>query len=170
MKNSKTALVLEGGGSRGMYTAGILELFLEHNIYLDATYAISSGALYGISYISKQPGRNIEVNSYCGDSRYCGVKHLIKSKSYISWDFLLSELPFNLLPLDFKTIEQSPNFFVGTSNCITGKADFYKINDLKPKEVATLLQASGSLPVISPMVDYNNNNYLDGGLADSIPF
>lgn len=169
-KNENIALVLEGGGSRGMFTAGILESFLIDRIDFDSVYGISAGALYGASYVSKQMGRNIQLNKFIGDTRYCGIKHLLRSGSYLSWDFIFGPLAHEILPYDYNALRHSMDFYVGVSNCNTGKPEFFRINDLEKEDYIELLTASGSLPFISPIVQYNDNEYLDGGITDSIPF
>ncbi len=166
----KTALVLEGGGFRGIFTAGILETFLENKLYFDSVYGVSAGASYGASYMSKQPERNLKVNTFIGDKRYCGISHLIRTGSFFSWDFIYEELAHNIFPFDYETLSNSNDFFVGVSNCSNGKADFFKLNSLNKTDFRTLLVASGSLPLMAPIVNYKGEKYLDGGLADSIPF
>ncbi|NME70726.1 patatin-like phospholipase family protein [Flammeovirga aprica] len=169
MKN-KVALVLEGGGSRGMFTAGILESFLINNINFDSIFGISAGALYGASFASKQFERNKHLNTYVEDKRYGGFKHLLLNGSYIAWDFIMGDIAHRLLPYDYDTLLTSPNFHVGVSNCNTGKAEFFVINQLDKPDIVTVLTASGSLPFISPIVKYKGEEYLDGGLTNSIPF
>ncbi|KXX67064.1 patatin family protein [Flammeovirga sp. SJP92] len=169
MKN-KVALVLEGGGSRGMFTAGILESFLINNINFDSIFGISAGALYGASFASKQFERNKHLNTYVEDKRYGGFKHLLLNGSYISWDFIMGDIAHRLLPYDYDTLRTSPDFHVGVSNCNTGKAEFFVINQLDKPDIVTVLTASGSLPFISPIVKYKGEEYLDGGLTNSIPF
>ncbi len=166
----KTSLILEGGGFRGMFTAGILETFLEVQIFFDSVYGVSAGASYGASYLSKQTGRNLKVNAYIGDKRYCGIRNLIQTGSFFSWEFIFDELAHNLLPYDYEALSCSSDFFVVVSNCNTGKAEYFKANSLDKKDFTTLLTASSSLPLIAPIVKYKGEEYLDGGLADSIPF
>ncbi|WP_044210563.1 patatin family protein [Flammeovirga sp. OC4] len=169
MKN-KVALVLEGGGSRGMFTAGILESFLMHNINFDSVFGISAGALYGASFASKQLERNKKLNAYNEDERYGGFKHLLLNGSYISWDFIMGDIAHRLLPYDYDTLRTSPDFHVGVSNCNTGKAEFFVINKLDKPDIVSILTASGSLPFVSPIVKYKGEEYLDGGLTNSIPY
>lgn len=166
-----TALVLEGGGFRGMFTAGILEVFLEEELFFESVYGISAGASYGASYLSEQKGRNLEVNAYIGDPRYFGLKHLIQKSSLFSWEFIYEELPQKIIPFNYQTLQNSESqFYVGASDCLTGASQFFLLNQANKKDFKTILSASGSLPLIAPMVSYLGQLLLDGGLADSIPF
>ena len=166
-----TALVLEGGGFRGIFTAGILEVFMENDLYFDAVYGVSAGATYAASYLSKQPGRNLEVNELISDKRYLSLNNLLREKSLFSWDFILEEIPQKIIPFDYTTLQNSESqFYVGTSNCQTGQAEFFLLNKADKQEFRTILSASCSLPLIAPVVEYRKKHLLDGGLADSIPF
>lgn len=166
-----TALVLEGGGFRGIFTAGILEVFLEKNLFFESIYGVSAGAAYGVSYLSQQAGRNIAVNDYIGDKRYCSLNNLIRKGSLFSWDFIYEEIPQLIIPFDYDVLKNSPSkFYVGTSNCLTGESEFFLLNEVDKKDFRTVLAASSSLPLIAPIVSYKGKLLLDGGLTDSIPF
>lgn len=166
-----TALVLEGGGFRGIFTAGILEVFLEKNLFFESVYGVSAGAAYGVSYLSQQAGRNIAVNDYIGDRRYCSLNNLIRKGSLFSWDFIYEEIPQLIIPFGYDVLKNSPSmFYVGTSNCLTGESEFFLLNEVDKKDFRTVLAASSSLPLIAPIVSYNGKLLLDGGLSDSIPF
>ncbi len=170
MMNAETALVLEGGGFRGIFTAGVLEVFLEHQIDFGSVWGVSAGSAYGVSYASKQMGRNIEVNGLIGDRRYCSWNNWMKEGSMFSWDFVYGEVPQHLIPFDYETLKNSPtDFWVGTTNCHTGDAEFFRLNDADKKDFKTILAASSSLPFIAPMVSHRDSLLMDGGLADSIP-
>lgn len=165
------ALVLEGGGFRGIFTAGILEVFMKNDLYFDAVYGVSAGATYAASYLSKQPGRNLEVNELISDKRYLSYHNLLREKSLFSWDFILEEIPQKIIPFDYKTLQNSKShFYVGASNCQTGEAEFFLLNEADKQEFKIILSASCSLPLIAPVVEYRKKHLLDGGLADSIPF
>ncbi len=166
-----TALVLEGGGFRGIFTAGILEVFLENNLFFESVYGVSAGATYAASYISRQPGRNLEVNELISDKRYLSFNNLLRERSLFSWEFILEEIPQKIIPFDYETLKNSESrFYVGASNCHTGKAEFFLLNKADKQEFKTILSASCSLPLIAPVVKYKNKHLLDGGLVDSIPF
>ncbi|MDD2564919.1 MAG: patatin family protein [Salinivirgaceae bacterium] len=168
---NNTALVLEGGGFRGMFTAGILEVFLENELSFGSVYGVSAGASYGASYISKQRERNIAVNDFIGHKRYCSINNLLRDGSLFSWEFIYETIPQKIIPFDYTALKESASmFYVGTSNCLTGEAEFFLLNDVDKKDFKTILAASGSLPLIAPIVSYNGKRLLDGGLTDSIPF
>lgn len=167
----KTALILEGGGFRAMFSAGILEVFLEKQLFFESVYGVSAGAAYGVSYVSKQKGRNIAVNEMIGDKRYCSWNNLIREGTMFSWDFIYEEIPQSIILFDYEALKNSSSqFYVGTSNCKTGQAEFFLLNDADKKDFRTLLAASGSLPFIAPMVQYGNKILMDGGLSESVPF
>lgn len=174
MKHSgaeKTALVLEGGGFRGIFSAGVLDVFLKNKLYFEYAVGVSAGALYGVSYVSQQPNRNLEVNKYISDKRYAGFGNWLRKGSYFSWDFILNVIPNTMVSLDYEMLKNSPTkFWIGTTNCETGKAEFFQLNETPKSDFAKILAASCSLPFISPIVNFNNKKYLDGGLADSFPF
>ncbi|MBI9067875.1 MAG: patatin family protein [Salinivirgaceae bacterium] len=167
----KTALVMEGGGFRGIFTAGVLEVFLKNKLYFDYAVGVSAGALYGVSYVSQQPNRNLEVNKYISDKRYAGFGNWLRKGSYFSWDFILNVIPNSMVSLDYETLKNSATkFWIGTTNCETGEAEFFLLNETNKSDFVSVLAASCSLPFISPIVNYGNKKYLDGGLADSFPF
>lgn len=166
-----TALILEGGGFRGIFTAGILEAFLEKNIFFDSVYGVSAGAAYGVSYVSEQKGRNLEVNEIIKDKRYCSWNNWFKKGTLFDWDFVYKEVPQNIIPFDYKCFNQSESkFYVVTTHCTTGKPEYILLNNKSAEEFKTILAASSSLPFIAPMVEYKDKQYMDGGISDSIPF
>ncbi|MGE0079158.1 MAG: patatin family protein [Bacteroidales bacterium] len=166
-----TALVLEGGGFRGIFTAGVLEVFLEKRLFFESVYGVSAGASYGASYVSEQIGRNIAVNEFIGDKRYCGFGNLLRERSLFSWRFILEEIPQNIIPFDYNALKKSNSkFFVGTSNCQTGESEYFLLNEADKTNFRVILSASCSLPFISPIVQFDGKQLLDGGLSDSIPF
>lgn len=165
-----TALVLEGGGFRGIFTAGILEVFLENGLIFDYAIGVSAGASYGASYASQQPGRNLEVNKFIGDKRYFSIRNFLKEGSLFSWNFILEEIPQRIIPFDYEWLKHTETrFWVGVTNCISGQAEYLNLNDASIDEFKPILASSCSLPLISSMVEYKGGLYLDGGLADSIP-
>ncbi len=162
-------LVLEGGGMRGVYTAGVLEYFLEEQLHFNYVVGVSAGASNAASYISRQKGRNEIVNiRFVKDWRYLGIRSFIKTKSAFGMDFIFDEIPNKLVPFDFQTFYNSGcKFLIGTTDCKTGKPTYFEKADLDEK--FTVLRASCSLPLLSPIVNYKGYELLDGGLSDSIP-
>lgn len=164
-------LVLEGGGLRGIYTAGVLDVFLKHQVIFSYCIGVSAGAAYGVSYVSKQIGRNIEVNKrFTSDHRYLSFRNLIKTGNIFDNQFVYHEIPLKHIPFDFDTFYQSGiRFRIGITNCSTGNIEFRDGENLSRVELMDTLAASASLPLVSKMVKLNGSEYLDGGIADSIP-
>lgn len=163
-------LVLEGGGMRGIYTAGILEYFLEQDIHFPYVIGVSAGASMAASYLSKQKGRNKKVNiDYVSDKRYISWQNFVKNRQFFGMDFLYDEIPNKLVPYHYDKLLQSPtDLVVGTTDVITGEPVYFKKEDYQ-KDVLTILKASSSLPFIAPEVHYRGKILLDGGISDSIP-
>ena len=120
----KKALVLEGGGLRGIYTAGILDAMLDSKINYDSIYGVSAGAVFGVNYLSKQKGRVLRYNkNYAGDKRYMSFRSLFKTGNYINKEFAYYELPFKLDPFDEETYSKSKtSFYAVTTNMETGNS------------------------------------------------
>ncbi|MBQ8895403.1 MAG: patatin family protein [Clostridia bacterium] len=165
----KTGLVLEGGGFRGIYTAGVLDVFMENGISFEGVIGVSAGAIHGCSYLSAQKGRSIDYyTKYCNDWRFMSIKSFIKTGNVVSVDFAYHELPEKLVPYDYKAFDNcGVPFYVTVTNLETGKPEYIKINDMLAD--IDCLRASASLPYFSQIVEINGNKYLDGGCADSIP-
>lgn len=168
--NNKVALVLEGGAMRGLYTAGILDVFIENDINADTIFGVSAGALFGINYKSKQIGRALRYNlKYAHDKRYMGIYSLLTTGDVMNREFCFNKLVYELDPLDFKTYDSSDvKFYAVVTNVETGKAEYIEISDAKRD--MEYLRASGSMPFVSNLVEINGNKYLDGAVADPIPF
>ena len=167
----KTALILEGGGMRGLYTAGVLDVLMENNIYTDVAVGVSAGALFGINYKSKQIGRVLRYNiKYAGNPYYTGWKSLLKTGNLMNKEFWFEDIPFKLDPMDCETYRNNPTqFHAVVTNMLNGKAEYKSAFDLENSECMEYLRASGSLPFCSKPVVINGTPYLDGGIADSIP-
>lgn len=162
-------LVLEGGGMRGLYTCGVLEYFMEKDLYFNYVIGVSAGACNAVSYISRQKGRNEKVIiNFVKDWRYMSFRNLLLKKSYFGMDFIFDEIPHHHVPFDYATFQKSScEFLIVATDCKTGKPIYLNKNDLGDKFLA--LRASSSLPMLSPIVNYNGYELLDGGLSDSIP-
>ena len=162
-------LIVEGGGMRGVYTAGVLDYFMERNLYFDDCYAVSAGACHVCSYLSKQKGRSIKVVlDYINDKRYCSVSSLIKTGDMFGAKMLYDTIPNELELYDYNEFDKfKGNFYSVVTNCESGKAEYMNVKDMKRDIIA--VRASSSLPLISRIVDIDGGKYLDGGLADSIP-
>lgn len=165
----KTGLVLEGGGIRGIYTAGVLDVFLEHDISVDGVMGVSAGAIHGASYISGQKGRNLRYSlKYRKDKRYMSLSSLIKTGDFFGAEFCYHELPEKLDLFDFEAFMENPTkLYVGCSNLETGEAEYLECKDMRYD--MDKLRASASLPLISKIVEVDGMKLLDGGISDSIP-
>lgn len=166
---SKVGLVLEGGGMRGLYTAGVLDFFLDNKIFFQDIVGVSAGACNAVSYVSKQRGRNFKVNTdYIGDKRYLSVEGMVKTGSIFGMDFLFEEIPNKLVPFDYETYYSSDmHLTVVATNCETGQPEY--LDGKHRTFVNRYLRASSSIPMFAPIVEIDGKKYLDGGTSDSIP-
>lgn len=169
-KNNKIALVLEGGAMRGLYTAGVLDVFMKNDIKVNTIFGVSAGALFGINYKSGQIGRALRYNlKYAHDKRYMGMYSLLTTGDVMNREFCFNKLVYELDPLDFETYDSSDiKFYAVVTNVETGKAEYIEISNAKRD--MEYLRASGSMPFVSNLVEINGNKYLDGAVADPIPF
>ncbi len=167
----KSALILEGGGMRGLYTAGVLDTLMKNNIYTDVAVGVSAGALFGINYKSKNIGRVLRYNlKYAGNPAYTGWKSYLKTGNLMNKEFWFEDIPFKLDPMDCEAYRNNKTeFHAVVTNLENGKAEYKDIFDLENEECMEYLRASGSLPFCSQPVIVKGTPYLDGGIADSIP-
>lgn len=163
-------LVLEGGGMRGVYTAGVLEYFLEKQLYFPYVIGVSAGSAMAASYLSQQKGRNYKVNiHYVNDSRYLSFRNFLRNRQLFGMDFIFEEIPNKLVPYDYEQFWANPaELVVGTTDCYTGEPVYFKKEDYQ-NDLLTVLKASSSLPFIASEVRFKNRILLDGGISDSIP-
>ncbi|TRX66308.1 patatin family protein [Carboxylicivirga sp. M1479] len=168
---SSTALVLEGGGFRGMYTSGVLDAFLIKKLQFPYVIGVSAGAAYGISYVSQQFERNKIVNlKYTADPRYMSWRNLFTKGNLFDWDFVYGEIPNKLVPFDFEQLfSLASEFVIGITNVQTGKPEYCSSKHLSREQLLQAITASSSLPFVSKMAMFNGKQYMDGGLSDSIP-
>lgn len=166
----KTGLVLEGGGKRGIYAAGVLDVLLENNIWADGLIGTSAGAVNGCSYVSNQYERNLRYNiRFAKEKRYMSIYSLITTGNVVGTDFAYNILPNKLEVFDYDAFEKSPvAYYVTCSNIETGKAEYIQCKSLRGKNM-DYLRASASLPYVSQIVEIDGKKYLDGGICDSIP-
>lgn len=169
MGQKKTGLVLEGGGMRGIYTAGVLDVFLEQGISFDGVIGVSAGAIHGCSFVSGQKGRSIRYyKKYCRDKRFMSFWNLLRTGDIAGEQFCYHDLPDKLDPYDYAAFDRSKTeFYVTCSNLKTGTAEYLRIYDMK-KQI-DLMRASASLPYVSRTVKIDGMELLDGGCCDSIP-
>ena len=162
------ALVLEGGGMRGQYASGAMDFFLQAGIRFPYVIGVSAGISNAASYVSGQFERNRRVfTTFAGDPRYFSWRNWWTQGNPFGMDFIYRELP-NYLPFDFAAFAASPTRFrIGATDCATGRATFF---DKADAPMAEALLASSSLPMVGRMARVNGKLYLDGGIADPIPF
>lgn len=162
-------LVLEGGGMRGIYTAGVLDIFMDKGLEFGGVLGVSAGAIHGCSFISRQRGRNIRYyTKYCKDKRFMSFRNLILTGDIAGKQFCYYDLPDKLDPYDYEAFNRSKTaFYVVCSNLETGKAEYLRLTDMK-KQIE-LMRASASLPLVSRIVEADGMKLLDGGCTDSIP-
>lgn len=164
-----TSLILEGGTLRPIFSAGVMDALLDNNITFPYCIGVSAGITNGISYISQQRGRNLEVvTKYRNDKRYLGYRNFLKCKSLFGLDFVFDEIPNKLIPFDMDTYKKYPGkVLVGVTNAKTGKTEYLDGKNLDDK--ATMLRATCALPIFFPVIKLNGNEYYDGGICDPIP-
>ena len=166
----KKGLILEGGAMRGMFSAGVIDVMMEHGITFDGAIGVSAGAAFGCNYKSKQIGRVIRYNTrFCQDKRYGGFRVLLKEGNFYSKQFCYEEVPLVHDVFDFDTYESNPmDFYVVATDVETGKAEYHILAD-RHDHGFEWIRASASMPLVSRMVEIDGRRYLDGALADSIP-
>lgn len=165
----RVGLVLEGGAMRGMYTAGVLDIFMDHDIPVDGIVGVSAGVLFGVNYPSKQRGRVLRYNKrFAKDPRYMGIRSLLTTGNIINKKFAYYTVPQKLDVFDQETFEHSETDFYATlTNVETGKAEYVKLNHLFDE--MEVLRATSAMPLVSKIVEIDGKKYLDGGVSDSIP-
>ncbi len=189
----KTGLVLEGGGMRGIYTAGVLDVLMKHKIWTDGVIGVSAGACHGAGYVSGQRGRSIRYTAgYSRDWRFMSFRSLLLTGNVVGEKLSYHDIPYELDPFDFEAFFQSPiRMYAGATDLETGKAvyldlkqDYFETKrececrgvpfEEKEKQRAEklfldMIRASASLPLVSNVVEIKGKKLLDGGTADSIP-
>lgn len=167
----KTGLVLEGGASRGIYTAGVLDVFLENEIYFDGCMGVSAGAIHGISYASRQAGRSYCYSvKYCKDPRFMSLRSFVKTGDICGAKFCYYDIPESLVPFAHESFENSTTeFYCVCTDVNTGEPVYHKCDNMRGNAVEWI-RASASMPMVSRNVEIDGLQLLDGGIADSIPF
>lgn len=165
-----TGLVLEGGGMRGVFTSGVLDAFMKHDLYFPYVVAVSAGACNGLSYMSRQPRRarysNIDMlRKY----DYISLKRLLTQGSIFDPNILYERFPNEIVPFDYETYRENPAVYeIVTTNCLTGRAE-YLTEKTDPRRLTAIVKASSSLPYVAQITEVDGVPMLDGGIVDSIP-
>ena len=166
----KIGLVLEGGGMRGLFSAGVLDALLDlKELSVNGIVGVSSGALFGVNYVSKQKERAVRYNKkYADDKRYMGLHSWITTGNAVNKDFAFYELPYKLDVFDNETFKKAEtDFYVVMTNVESGKPEYVLIEDAFAQ--MEYLRATSALPFASKIIEINGKKYLDGGISDSIP-
>lgn len=166
----QSGLILEGGGMRGVFTCGVLDCFMDHDIRFPYTIGVSAGACNGLSYMSGQRGRaKFSTIDMLEQYHYIGIKYLITKGNIMDFDLLFHDFPERILPYNYEAFAKcSEEYEMVTTNCITGKACYYNEKQ-DPKRIIDIVKASSSLPFVCPIAYVDGTPMLDGGIADSIP-
>lgn len=165
-------LTIEGGASRTVYSCGILDALLEEDIMADKIIGVSAGAAFGVSYASRQKGRNYRLaTEFMGTKKYMGMRNMLdpSNRCYYNLDYAWDEVPNKWLPYDYEAFEEyKGEFYAVVTNVKSGKAEYMPV----PRDDKTwqLLRATCALPLMFPEIEINGEKYLDGGIADSIPY
>ena len=162
-------LVLEGGTFRPVFSCGVMDALLSEDIMMPYCIGVSAGISDGVSYISRQKGRNLEIlQKYRNDKRYMGRSNYRKHRSIFGLDFVFGEIPNSLVPFDMDTFKKyEGTCLVGVTNAHTGEAQYMDAMDMDDRY--SMLRATCAMPLFFPAIELNGEKYYDGGIADPIP-
>ena len=166
----KSALIMEGGAMRGMFTCGVTDVLMEQGITFDGAAGISAGAVFGCNMKSGQIGRALRYNRrYCRDPRYCSLRSLLRTGDLYGADFCYREIPDVLDPFDREAFARNPMaFYVGATDVETGECVYRRCED-GGEEDMRWFRASASMPAVSRPVRIGGRAYLDGGVSEAVP-
>lgn len=166
----KSGIVLEGGGTRGVFTSGVLDYFMEKDLYFPYVIGVSAGACNAVGYTAKQPYRTRKcMIDYLYSDSYISIKNLLLNKGLFDMELIFDTFPNNLIPFDYDTYFNSGvKCIITVTNCETGEAEYLEENEDR-KRLMDICKASSSLPFVSPVIEIDGKPYLDGGMADSVP-
>ncbi len=167
----KLGMTFEGGASRTIFSSGVADAFLDEDIMPDYFIGVSAGIAFGISYLAKQKGRNLQLaKEYMHRPEYQGIHHLLdrNKKTFYNMEYVFGQIPQELLPFDYDAFAAFPGkVMAGVTNIHTGRAEYLEVPRSGPMDEVV---ASCSLPVLFQPVKIGNHYYLDGGIADSVPY
>ena len=168
--DDKSALVLEGGGMRGIFTCGVLDYLMDNKISFPYSVGVSAGACNGLSYMSHQRGRGKYSNiDLLGKYKYIGIRPLLKRRGLIDQQLLFHRFPDRILPYNYKAYAENPGRFeMVTTDCVSGKPCYWE-EKYDEKRIIDIVKASSSLPYACPIIYVDGKPMLDGGIVDSIP-
>jgi predicted patatin/cPLA2 family phospholipase len=168
--DDKSALVLEGGGMRGIFTCGVLDYLMDNKIIFPYSVGVSAGACNGLSYMSHQRGRGKYSNiDLLAKYKYIGIRPLLKKRGLIDQQLLFHRFPDRILPYNYKAYAENPGRFeMVTTDCVSGKPCYWE-EKYDEKRIIDIVKASSSLPYACPIIHVDGKPMLDGGIVDSIP-
>ena len=167
----KLGLVMEGGAMRGLFTAGVIDVFLENGIRTDGVAGISAGATFGCNYLTQQIGRPLRYcTRFAADPRFCSYASLLLTGDMYGAEFCYRTIPEKLDPIDNETfLKNGIPFYIACTDVNTGRAVYHRCRDLISHEEIEWVRACASMPLVSRIVRIGDYALLDGGIADSIP-
>ena len=170
VRPNASGLVLEGGGLRGIYTAGVLDVLGENNISFDGVAGVSAGAVHAVSFLAHQHGRSIRFYlAYSPGNKFMSLRSWIFTGDFANHDFCYNQLPNSLVPFDYDALESSKSsLYLVCTDVETGKPYYHRTRTIRGEQMQAL-RATASLPMISRIVEFEGHKLLDGGIADSIP-
>ena len=170
-KQRKTGLVMEGGAMRGMFTCGVIDVFMENGVAFDGAAGISAGAAFGCNFKSRQVGRPLRYNQrFCRDRRYCSLWSLLRTGDLYGADFCYRILPDELDVFDRAAFRENPMaFYIGATDVNTGQIVYHLCSDGGEEDVQWM-RASASMPLVSRPVKIGEKLLLDGGISDPVPY
>ena len=168
--DDKSALVLEGGGMRGIFTCGVLDYLMDNKIIFPYSVGVSAGACNGLSYMSHQRGRGKYSNiDLLAKYKYIGIRPLLKKRGLIDQHLLFHRFPDRILPYNYKAYAENPGRFeMVTTDCVSGKPCYWE-EKYDEKRIIDIVKAASSLPYACPIIHVDGKPMLDGGIVDSIP-
>lgn len=166
----QSLLIMEGGAMRGLFTAGVLDAFMEEELYFPCSMGISAGSMQGLCYLAHQRGRSLRMNTrFAKDSRYMGLRHLVKRGSYFNFHFIFGELSESIDPYDFLAAEKAEEtLYIIMTDAFTGKPVYVSSRSCTVREFFKISEASCSIPLFSKPVPLKDGVYVDGGIG--MPF
>lgn len=167
----KLGLVMEGGAMRGLFTAGVIDVFLEHDIRADGVIGISAGATFGCNYLTRQKERAIRYcTRFAKDPRFCSYLSLLLTGDMFGAEFCYHTIPEKLDPIDNDTfVSGGVPFYIACTDVHTGRAVYHRCRDIISHEELEWVRGCASMPLASRIVQAGQYAVLDGGIADSIP-
>lgn len=169
--NRKTGLVMEGGAMRGLFTSGVIDVFLENDIRTDGAIGVSAGSTFGCNFLTKQKGRPLRYCiRFCRDPRFCSIPSLLLTGDMYGAQFCYHTIPEKLDPIDNDAyIKGGVPFYIVCTDVNTGKAVYHQCRDLCSPDELEWMRAGASMPLVSQIVRAGSYELLDGGVADSVP-